>query len=47
LILHRYAVGARLNALAPTQELVDSYLMANGKKPTAMQAADTMKITHT
>ncbi len=26
------AVGARLNALAPTQELVDSYLMANGKK---------------
>lgn len=28
------AVGARLNALAPTQELVDSYLMANGKKPT-------------
>nr|WP_294946617.1 RagB/SusD family nutrient uptake outer membrane protein [uncultured Mucilaginibacter sp.] len=27
------AVGARLNALAPTQELVDSYLMANGKKP--------------
>ena len=27
------SVGARLNALAPTQELVDSYLMANGKKP--------------
>ena len=26
------AVGARLNALAPTQELVDSYLMTNGKK---------------
>ncbi|WP_426586217.1 RagB/SusD family nutrient uptake outer membrane protein [Mucilaginibacter sp. R-33] len=26
------AVGARLNALAPTQELVDSYLMDNGKK---------------
>lgn len=26
------SVGARLNALAPTQELVDSYLMANGKK---------------
>ena len=26
------AVGARLNALAPTQELVDSYVMANGKK---------------
>jgi hypothetical protein len=28
------AVGARLNALAPTQELVDSYLMTNGKKIT-------------
>lgn len=28
------AVGARLNALAPTQELVDSYLMADGKKIT-------------
>jgi len=28
------AVGARLNALAPTQELVDSYLMENGKKIT-------------
>ncbi|QCR24683.1 RagB/SusD family nutrient uptake outer membrane protein [Pontibacter sp. SGAir0037] len=26
------AVGARLNALAPTQELVDSYIMANGKR---------------
>ena len=26
------SVGARLNALAPTQELVDSYLMLNGKK---------------
>ena len=26
------SAGARLNALAPTQELVDSYLMANGKK---------------
>ncbi|RYE22255.1 MAG: RagB/SusD family nutrient uptake outer membrane protein [Sphingobacteriales bacterium] len=26
------SVGARLNALAPTQELVDSYLMANGKR---------------
>ncbi|WP_460680889.1 RagB/SusD family nutrient uptake outer membrane protein [Mucilaginibacter koreensis] len=26
------AVGARLNALAPTQELVDSYLMTNGKR---------------
>lgn len=25
------SVGARLNALAPTQELVDSYLMANGR----------------
>jgi hypothetical protein len=25
------SVGARLNALAPTQELVDSYLMTNGK----------------
>jgi hypothetical protein len=25
------SVGARLNALAPTQELVDSYLMADGK----------------
>ena len=28
------SAGARLNALAPTQELVDSYLMANGKKIT-------------
>ena len=28
------SVGARLNALAPTQELVDNYLMLNGKKPT-------------
>jgi hypothetical protein len=27
------SVGGRLNAIAPTQELVDSYLMANGKKP--------------
>ncbi|TWR26660.1 RagB/SusD family nutrient uptake outer membrane protein [Mucilaginibacter achroorhodeus] len=27
------SVGGRLNALAPTQELVDSYLMTNGKKP--------------
>lgn len=27
------SVGARLNALAPTQELVDSYLMLNGKLP--------------
>ena len=27
------SVGARLNALAPTQELVDSYIMLNGKKP--------------
>ncbi|MFD0767279.1 RagB/SusD family nutrient uptake outer membrane protein [Mucilaginibacter lutimaris] len=26
------SVGGRLNAIAPTQELVDSYLMANGKK---------------
>lgn len=26
------SAGARLNALAPTQELVDSYLMLNGKK---------------
>jgi hypothetical protein len=26
------SVGARLNGLAPTQELVDSYLMLNGKK---------------
>ncbi len=26
------SVGGRLNAFAPTQELVDSYLMANGKK---------------
>jgi len=26
------AVGARLNALAPTQELVNSYIMTNGKK---------------
>ncbi len=26
------SVGARLNALAPTQELVDSYLMLNGHK---------------
>lgn len=26
------STGARLNALAPTQELVDSYLMLNGKK---------------
>ncbi|RZJ53497.1 MAG: RagB/SusD family nutrient uptake outer membrane protein [Flavobacterium sp.] len=26
------SVGARLNALSPTQELVDSYLMLNGKK---------------
>lgn len=26
------SAGARLNALAPTQELVDSYLMTNGKK---------------
>jgi hypothetical protein len=26
------AVGARLNNMAPTQELVDSYLMTNGKK---------------
>lgn len=26
------SVGSRLNALAPTQELVDSYLMLNGKK---------------
>jgi hypothetical protein len=25
------SVGARLNALAPTQELVDNYLMLNGK----------------
>jgi hypothetical protein len=25
------SVGARLNSLAPTQELVDNYLMANGK----------------
>lgn len=25
------SVGARLNALAPTQELVDSYLMTNGR----------------
>lgn len=28
------SAGARLNALAPTQELVDSYLMINGKKIT-------------
>ncbi|MBB5394700.1 RagB/SusD family nutrient uptake outer membrane protein [Mucilaginibacter sp. AK015] len=27
------SVGGRLNAVAPTQELVDSYLMLNGKKP--------------
>jgi hypothetical protein len=27
------SVGGRLNAIAPTQELVDSYLMLNGKKP--------------
>lgn len=27
------SVGGRLNAIAPTQELVDSYLMTNGKKP--------------
>jgi len=27
------SVGARLNALAPTQELVNNYLMLNGKKP--------------
>jgi hypothetical protein len=26
------SAGARLNALAPTQELVDSYIMLNGKK---------------
>jgi hypothetical protein len=26
------SVGARLNGLAPTQELVDSYLMTNGKR---------------
>lgn len=26
------SAGARLNALAPTQELVDSYIMTNGKK---------------
>ncbi|RYY36654.1 MAG: RagB/SusD family nutrient uptake outer membrane protein [Sphingobacteriaceae bacterium] len=26
------SVGARLNALAPTQELVDSYLMTNGRR---------------
>lgn len=26
------SVGARLNAMAPTQELVDSYLMTNGQK---------------
>jgi hypothetical protein len=26
------SVGGRLNAIAPTQELVDSYMMANGKK---------------
>lgn len=26
------SVGARLNSLAPTQELVDSYLMLNGKR---------------
>jgi hypothetical protein len=26
------SVGGRLNAIAPTQELVDSYLMANGKR---------------
>jgi hypothetical protein len=28
------SVGARLNAQAPTQELVDSYVMLNGKKTT-------------
>lgn len=28
------SVGARLNSLAPTQELVDSYLMMNGKRIT-------------
>lgn len=28
------SVGARLNAMAPTQELVNSYLMMNGKKIT-------------
>lgn len=28
------SAGARLNAMAPTQELVDSYLMLNGKKIT-------------
>lgn len=29
------SVGARVNAMAPTQELVDDYLMANGKEITA------------
>ena len=41
------SVGGRISAFSPTQELVDSYIMKNGKAIDDATFGAMMKITHT